>query len=295
MKISVVIPTYNRLGYLKQALESLEQQDYPVWEIIVVDDGSIDGTKEYILANKANVTLLTQCNFGPGAARNKGIDAATGDYIAFLDSDDLWFPWTAGVYRKALKESRAGIIFGNPKRFHELCELDGISTKLDEVSWLGFDDYFNSGNEWRWWGVSSLVVSRQLLRGTRFTNLKINGEDADLLMKLGNLGKLAQIIAPVTFAYREHSGSVMRDLSKTLSGTYHLINSEKAGMYPGGLSRKYERTRIISRHTRPVSLDCLQVGLFKDGWKIYRETFLWNLFLRRFRYLAGFPLKALFL
>jgi glycosyltransferase involved in cell wall biosynthesis len=124
MKISVVIPTYNRLGYLKQALESLEQQDYPVWEIIVVDDGSIDGTKEYILANKANVTLLTQCNFGPGAARNKGIDAATGDYIAFLDSDDLWFPWTAGVYRKALKESRAGIIFGNPKRFHELCELD---------------------------------------------------------------------------------------------------------------------------------------------------------------------------
>jgi len=293
MRISVVIPTYNRLEYLKQAFESLEVQDYPVWEIIVIDDGSTDGTKDYVLSNWKNVKFLTQRNMGPGAARNKGIDIATGDYIAFLDSDDLWFPWTAGVYRKSLEESDAGIVFGNPIRFHDRSELDEICFKEVEVKWLGFHDYLQSGSEWRWWGVSSIVVSRKLLNGIRFTDLQINGEDADFLMKLGNYSKLAQVVSPPTFAYREHSGSVMKDFSKTLSGIYHLIDSENKGIYPGGVERAYERTRIISRHTRPVSFDCLEAGLAKDGWKIYKVTFLWNLRLGRFKYLFGFPIKAL--
>jgi len=93
-KVSVIIPTYNRAQYLSEALDSVFSQTYQDFEIIVVDDGSIDNTNEIIktYADKYPVKIkyFYQRNTGTGAARNRGINEAEGDYIAFLDSDDLW-------------------------------------------------------------------------------------------------------------------------------------------------------------------------------------------------------------
>lgn len=94
--VSVVIPTYNRAHYLPECLRSVQQQTYQNLEVLVVDDGSTDGTRELmagICREDGRIKYITQPNGGVSAARNTGLRAAQGDFIALLDSDDAWLPW----------------------------------------------------------------------------------------------------------------------------------------------------------------------------------------------------------
>ncbi|MCA9032230.1 MAG: glycosyltransferase [Planctomycetaceae bacterium] len=94
--VSVIVPTYNRAAYIAEAVESALGQTYPHVEVVIVDDGSVDNTSE-ILAQlsqrDSRVRCFRQENAGVSAARNKAIQKAQGDFIAFLDSDDVWHPW----------------------------------------------------------------------------------------------------------------------------------------------------------------------------------------------------------
>ena len=92
MNISVIIPTFNRKETLKRAIQSVVMQSYTPFEIIVIDDGSDDGTKEWLKDNYPYVKYIYQMNSGVSSARNKGIKFARGDWIALLDSDDEWLP-----------------------------------------------------------------------------------------------------------------------------------------------------------------------------------------------------------
>ena len=91
MMVSVIIPTYNRAILLREAIESILRQTYKDYEIIVVDDGSTDQTPDVLKEYKDKVRYIRQENKGPGDARNRGLAEADGRYIAFLDSDDIWF------------------------------------------------------------------------------------------------------------------------------------------------------------------------------------------------------------
>jgi glycosyltransferase involved in cell wall biosynthesis len=91
-RVSVIIPTFDRGWCLREAVDSALAQEFTNFELIVVDDGSADGTAELLEAYRPKVRLLRQANRGVSAARNRGIAAACGDLIAFLDSDDLWLP-----------------------------------------------------------------------------------------------------------------------------------------------------------------------------------------------------------
>jgi len=105
--VSVIIPTYNRSAFLKSALESVNSQSYPIKEILVIDDGSTDQTVENLTPNFKSVIFIRQENQGVSAARNTGIKKATGEWIALLDSDDLW---TVGKIEKQIAHLRQ-----NPK------------------------------------------------------------------------------------------------------------------------------------------------------------------------------------
>ena len=90
VNVSVIIPTYNRKNLLKRALHSVSNQTFVPKEIIVVDDGSSDGTKDWVLERFPDVRYIYQDNSGVSSARNSGIKEAIGSWIAFLDSDDEW-------------------------------------------------------------------------------------------------------------------------------------------------------------------------------------------------------------
>ena len=92
IQVSVIIPTYNRGWTIGEAVDSVLAQDYRDFELIVVDDGSTDNTPEILDAYRGTIKVFRQENQGVSAARNRGIDEASGGFIAFLDSDDLWLP-----------------------------------------------------------------------------------------------------------------------------------------------------------------------------------------------------------
>ncbi len=112
IKISVIIPTYNRLEFLPIAIDSVLSQTYPPYEIIIVDDGSTDGTKDFIKYVYGNsLKYIYQKNQGVSSARNTGIYVSKGDFIAFLDSDDWW--------NKNKLEEQVKCLLSNP--YYEVC------------------------------------------------------------------------------------------------------------------------------------------------------------------------------
>lgn len=92
-RVSIVIPTYNRAHFLNEAIESVRSQTVTDWELIVIDDGSIDSTSESLASlMDPRIKVIRQDNMGVAAARNRGAREARASLIAFLDSDDLWLP-----------------------------------------------------------------------------------------------------------------------------------------------------------------------------------------------------------
>lgn len=102
--VSVIIPTFNRLAHLRSAIESVLDQSHPVSEIIVVDDGSSDGTEQWCTP-LPYLRYIKQENKGVASARNTGMRAASGEWMAFLDSDDVWEPEKIKVQLSAIADS----------------------------------------------------------------------------------------------------------------------------------------------------------------------------------------------
>jgi len=134
IEISVIIPTYNRAGFLQEAIRSVLDQDYwqegTGWEFLVVDDGSTDGTAEVLRSHASSVSCVRQPHAGVSAARNRGLRLTRGEYVAFLDSDDLWEPHKISRQMRFMKERAEAVVvcseetwirngvFVNPRRKH---------------------------------------------------------------------------------------------------------------------------------------------------------------------------------
>ena len=134
MLFSVIVPAYNNEAFLPQTLDSLLGQTMPDFEVVIVNDGSVDNTQAVIDAYRtkdARIRCLTQANAGVSAARNNGLLAARGDWVAFLDADDYYAPDTLAAFWSAAQSANADVLLGrlymveNGKavRFHEAADL----------------------------------------------------------------------------------------------------------------------------------------------------------------------------
>lgn len=103
--VSVVMPLYNKRPYVKRAIESVRQQTFTRWELIIIDDGSTDGSSSEIPKHDQRIRLFQQANTGPSAARNHGIRMAQGEFVAFLDADDCYRPQKLEVEMELLKKN----------------------------------------------------------------------------------------------------------------------------------------------------------------------------------------------
>ena len=125
---SVVMPAYNHAEYIPEAMGSIQAQSLADWELIVVDDGSSDGTAEVaeaIAAVDGRIRIIRQANAGPAAARNAGTRAARADWLAFLDSDDLWYPRTLEHYADGIARRPDGQFFHG---YRDRLNRDGTAT-----------------------------------------------------------------------------------------------------------------------------------------------------------------------
>jgi GT2 family glycosyltransferase len=291
--ISVVIPTYNRADLLCESLKSVFRQEETDFEVIVVDDGSTDDLSKVVEDFRDRVNFIRQDKSGPGSARNRGAAAARGEYLAFLDSDDLWFPWTLGVFRRIIGGHRSpAILSSSLVEFSDVSGLLGI--RQQPVQTESFGDYLGSSRRGYFVGAGMAVIRRgDFFEVGGFRAGFVNAEDHDLMLRMGTATGFVQLLQPTTTAWRRHPGSATTNFDRTLEGTQYLVEQEHRGAYPGGAGRARERREIIAARLRPVALQCLQSGFRHEGWQLYRDAFRWHLSQRRWRFLLGFPLMAL--
>jgi glycosyltransferase involved in cell wall biosynthesis len=288
IEFSVVIPTYNRLKFLKEAVASVEAQKHCDYEIIIVDDGSSDGTSNYLESLRGRVRTLHQSHKGPSAARNLGARHAAGTYIAFLDSDDLWFPWTLLTFHEVIRLHKdVSLISAATVEF----EGDAPCYEQGRCITESFVDYFETASNPAYVGSNAMVVKRSVFdRIGRFNEKMSVGEDLDLYFRLGTSSNFVRVISPVTLAYRRHSGNISRVAPALYYAATELLKREAEDGYPGGKEREKERCKLLTRMLRPVTLACLTSGFKAEAWQLYKQSFLMNARLGRLRYLVGFPL-----
>jgi len=138
--VSIITPIYNSGKYIECAIKSVQHQTYPYWEMILIDDGSTDGSIDLVrtfLDNDERIQLISlQKNQGPAKARNEGIKMACGRYIAFLDSDDLWLPEKLEKQLKFMDVNNSPLSFSAYQKIDENGDIIGqISIKKTKISY----------------------------------------------------------------------------------------------------------------------------------------------------------------
>ena len=216
MKVSALIPTYNRRTQVLRAIDSVFAQTMPVDEIIVVDDGSTDGSAEAIRSQYGSrVKLLQQKNAGVSAARNLGIGEARGEWIAFLDSDDVWMPTKIERQFEALAALGEGfglcftdcVFDGNPDMKLSAFQLVGL-VNVPQFGPLEDPVKFVLADRMPFW-TQSLLVRRELLEGADgFDHALVLREDVDVLFRLSFRTKFCFTSEPLVRIDRNPSRSV---------------------------------------------------------------------------------------
>ena len=125
--VSIITPSFNSAKFIAETIQSVQNQTYPNWEMIIVDDGSSDETEHIVLSiiendKRIQFHKLSQ-NSGPAVARNTGIEKASGDYMTFVDADDIWFPTFIENNIKTINETGIPFVFSSYRRANEQLEF----------------------------------------------------------------------------------------------------------------------------------------------------------------------------
>jgi glycosyltransferase involved in cell wall biosynthesis len=243
VRVNVIIPCYNSARFIGDALESVLRQTHGDTTALVVDDGSTDDTVRIARAFGSRVTVLQQPNSGPSAARNRGIDAADGEYIAFLDADDRWRPeklsrqlavfaahQDCGLVHTAIRHiDEAGVVTGRPLNAPLRRETAGECLALlltrNTIT------------------TSSVVLRRQVLGSERFVTGLHAAEDWDLWLRLASRTQLGYVDEELT-EYRFHDNNTVRQVELMLSGELTVIDRALArGVVPAQRRAALKRRR----------------------------------------------------
>jgi glycosyltransferase involved in cell wall biosynthesis len=208
--VSVIIPAFNMERHVLRAVESVLAQDYPSIELIVVDDGSTDGTAAVLAPMTGKLHLIRQENRGLSCARNRGILAATGELVAFLDADDFWLPGKLSA-QVALFERDASVGFVS-------CDVALESEAGDRVGEWRFEggretllrDVFTRNAAVPGSG-SAVVVRRELFAVVGLFDRSLTSlEDIDMWMRLAGITKFDCVPEPLAVIMRR-DGSMSSD------------------------------------------------------------------------------------
>jgi len=200
--VSVIVPVYNGENFLAQAIENLQQQNYQPLEIIVVDDGSTDGTAEIATQFKDQIRYVYQPNRGPSAARNRGIKMAAGDVIAFLDVDDLW-----PANKLALQLSS---LAANPS----VDIVQGLIQEMQPLFTSTTDDapiFEETSRPYQFVNIGSAIYRKSVFDKVGLFDETLNyAEDVDLFHRAREQNIAKMVLDEVTLFYRKHKHNMTR-------------------------------------------------------------------------------------
>jgi teichuronic acid biosynthesis glycosyltransferase TuaG len=246
-RISIVMPAYNADRYIAESINSACAQTHTDWELIVVDDGSTDDTAEVVrelAATDDRIKYVRQDNGGQASARNTGLRNASGDLVAFLDADDLWFPTKLELQVQALDANEADLVFSHGYIFSADrppvdAEMFGtIPGKIEGAEM--FKQLFRSN----FIAALSVLTKRQVLEAAGFFDEARefqNCEDYDLWLTLARRGAVFYAMAERLFLYRRHAEASTHDESNVLRPMLAVIKKHAAG---NGIDRNEAELKI---------------------------------------------------
>lgn len=218
--VSVIMPNFNYSHYIGQAITSVLNQTYKKIELLVVDDGSTDDSIQVISSFGSVLTVLHTANLGPSAARNAGIKASNGAWLAFIDSDDVWLPNKLEIQMSHLLSQPLEIISCRYKKIGSAAEVEKISPKQNICNQIWFEKNPTSSP----FPPSTVVLSRQLfsLVGTWRQDLK-RAEDFDFFRRCSKFGEI-RILEDVLVEYRQHAKQISDNSVEQLRNNIMAIN-----------------------------------------------------------------------
>ena len=196
--ITVIVPIYNGEKFIKEAIDNILSQEYPALEIIIVDDGSTDKTKEIIQDIKADIRYFYQENSGPSAARNRGIRDASGEFIAFLDVDDLW------------PENNLKFLVEILQKNQEILVLHGFAQLLDKNKAGNYDYAGNPEESFPGYIGAGLYRKEAFSIVGLFDEFMKYGEDADWFKRAEELKINLKKLQEITLFVRRHEDNMTK-------------------------------------------------------------------------------------
>ncbi|MCX7957121.1 MAG: glycosyltransferase [Endomicrobia bacterium] len=268
-KISVVIPTYNRVSFVIEAIESVFNQTYKDFEVIVVNDCSQDNTEKILTNRYGNkIKIISHSsNLGLSAARNSGINYSNGEYIAFLDDDDIWLPNKLEEQISFMETHRFlwsatnGKIFSIEKQ-KVLYYHNDIQKAYDGyvLYRLFFDNFI---------GPSSVIINKRIFEKVGgFYDEKIVAEDWDMWLRISIHYPLGYIYQPlVIYRYHPNRKTNIRNISEQIKRVYNTVERINS-IVPGKLNRF--KTRCLVRIKYLYSKILFKRKRYKESFELLK-------------------------
>lgn len=233
-EISIIVPTYNYAHFIVDCLESIFSQTYKDFEVIVVDDGSTDDTAQVLEKYKGRIRYIHQENRGLPAARNTGIRAAQGEYLAFLDSDDLWLPNKLDEQIRVLRnDADMGIIFSDASAFNERGVMRESILKEENIcTGFCFQRLF-MGN---YLVMPTVMIRKRCLEKSGLFDESLTAvEDYDLWLRISLYYKIG-FVSKILAQYRVHPSNMSKDFYLLVDNEIKVIQ-KIIDQYPGPVQK----------------------------------------------------------
>ena len=276
--ISVIIPTFNSADYIPQALDSVLNQTYRDFEIIVVDDGSTDHTQTVLAPYMPQIRYIWRENGGPSRARNAGIQAARGRYIAFLDADDLWVPTKLEVQAQVLDtRPEVGLVFGDTQVFdRERILVDSFLRQKRQYSALAasptVEQAFLTLIRDNFIPTSTVMVRRQCIATVgMFDESLLSAEDKDLWLRIAMRFGIA-CIPSVLERKRSHGSNVSGNGDLAVGCEITVMQKIMSMCAPDSWECKAAIRRRLSILYFWRGYSCFDRGEMKDARKALAES-----------------------
>ena len=272
-KVSVIIPTYNSAQFIAETLESVFAQTYKDYGVIVVDDGSTDNTKEVLKPYMSKIRYIYKENGGAASARNVGIKNAQGEYIAFLDSDDLWLPEKLEKQIEYFgKHPQIDMVFANCIRFGE-----EVSNVRNDTKFISNDMFVNI-----WW-YNIVPTSTVMLRKSCFEKVGLfdeareleTTEDAEMWLRIARECEVGYLREVVTKYRVRASGYSRSNIDRAYNSAKLVIDKYWEDVKIRGYTRKFYNLKL-HRYYLNYGLSLFSIGNSKDAHIKFKEALKYN-------------------
>ena len=272
-QFSVIITCHNQAVFIRDAVNSALAQSCKAREVIVVDDASSDGSVDILKAFGNSLQLVcAPRNIGANPARNLGASKASGDYLVFLDGDDLLWPWALCTYKTAISATQASIVLSR-LFFFEGTQPPEAEEPPGEITFVEYENLIQKDRTHRASASATVVEKTTFQQAGGWTEGLFHLDDLDIMMKLGVSGRCVQILSPATTCYRVHSGNTVRQVAPFIPAMLTLIRKEKTGQYPGGPQFRFQRYAFLGGPIFFWIKKCVRARLYasahslvKKGW-----------------------------